>query len=65
MMDMFQVPFKGELMAELKFIAKCSGNTKTVRHRKSTSTQSRQSNASDRSNASKDSDANRRYREKS
>lgn len=39
-------------MAELKFVAKCSGNTKTVRHRKSSSMESRRSMQSDRSNRS-------------
>lgn len=32
-----QVPFREELAAELRFVAKCSGNTKPVRHRKSSS----------------------------
>ncbi|XP_062537416.1 glutamate receptor ionotropic, kainate 2 isoform X3 [Armigeres subalbatus] len=32
-----KVPFRDELMAELRFVAKCSGNTKPVRHRKSSS----------------------------
>uniref|UniRef100_A0A8W7PVP5 Ionotropic glutamate receptor C-terminal domain-containing protein n=1 Tax=Anopheles coluzzii TaxID=1518534 RepID=A0A8W7PVP5_ANOCL len=32
-----KVPFREELMAELRFVAKCHGNTKPVRHRKSSS----------------------------
>ncbi|XP_055535887.1 glutamate receptor ionotropic, kainate 2-like isoform X2 [Wyeomyia smithii] len=32
-----KVPFREELMSELRFVAKCSGNTKPVRHRKSSS----------------------------
>ncbi|XP_039445715.1 glutamate receptor ionotropic, kainate 2 isoform X2 [Culex pipiens pallens] len=32
-----KVPFREELAAELRFVAKCSGNTKPVRHRKSSS----------------------------
>lgn len=32
-----QVSFREELMTELRFVAKCSGNTKPVRHRKSSS----------------------------
>lgn len=39
-------------MAEIRFIAKCQGNTKTVRHRKSASMDSRNSGASYRSNDS-------------
>ncbi|KAG4072084.1 hypothetical protein HA402_015583 [Bradysia odoriphaga] len=53
------VPFKQELMDEIKFIIKCSGNTKTVRHRKSTSMDSRHSIESEGSGSSKDS--NRHY----
>lgn len=30
------MPFKDEFISELKFVAACHGNTKTVRHRKST-----------------------------
>ncbi|XP_055610691.1 glutamate receptor ionotropic, kainate 2 isoform X2 [Uranotaenia lowii] len=32
-----KVPFREELRAELRFVMKCSGNTKPVRHRKSSS----------------------------
>ncbi|XP_058444442.1 glutamate receptor ionotropic, kainate 2 isoform X2 [Malaya genurostris] len=32
-----KVSFREELIAELRFVAKCSGNTKPVRHRKSSS----------------------------
>uniref|UniRef100_A0A182K4K3 Uncharacterized protein n=1 Tax=Anopheles christyi TaxID=43041 RepID=A0A182K4K3_9DIPT len=32
-----KVPFREELMEELRFVAKCHGNTKPVRHRKSSS----------------------------
>ncbi|CAD7092220.1 unnamed protein product [Hermetia illucens] len=39
----YSVPFKEELMDELKFVLKCSGNTKEVKHRKSSSTGSRNS----------------------
>ncbi|XP_037036366.1 glutamate receptor ionotropic, kainate 2-like [Bradysia coprophila] len=48
--------FGHELVDELKFIVKCGGNTKTVRHRKSTSMNSRQSNGSHRSYNSADRD---------
>lgn len=45
-------------MAELKFVAKCSGNTKTVRHRKSSSMDSTgRSMQSDHSNRSLDNDS--------
>ncbi|KAG4072066.1 hypothetical protein HA402_015565 [Bradysia odoriphaga] len=47
-----KVPFKEELIAELKFIIKCRGNTKTVRHRKSASITSKRSNESKRSSQS-------------
>ncbi|XP_037036365.1 glutamate receptor ionotropic, kainate 3-like isoform X2 [Bradysia coprophila] len=56
------VPFKQELMDEMKFIIKCSGNTKTVRHRQSTSMDSRHSIESEGSGSSKDS--NRHYGDK-
>lgn len=29
----YQVPFRKELIEELKFVGKCSGDTKPVRHR--------------------------------
>lgn len=34
---LFKVSFVEELKNELKFIVKCHGNTKTIRHRKSAS----------------------------
>ena len=40
------MPFKDEFIAELRFVAKCQGNTKTVRHRKSSSADSNQSDGS-------------------
>lgn len=46
------MPFREELIAELKFVTKCEGNTKTVRCRKSDSVESRQSVRSDHSNNS-------------
>lgn len=33
----FQIPFLEELIREIKFIAQCTGNTKIVMHKKSTS----------------------------
>lgn len=39
-------------MAEVRFIIKCQGNTKEVRHRKSASMDSRNSGATYRSNDS-------------
>uniref|UniRef100_A0A336MCA3 CSON013411 protein n=1 Tax=Culicoides sonorensis TaxID=179676 RepID=A0A336MCA3_CULSO len=44
-----EVPFKEEFMEELKFVMKCSGNTKTVRHRKSSSNGSKNSIITERS----------------
>lgn len=45
-----QVPFKDEIIAEVKFIAACKGTTKEVRHRKSSSLDSgRHSQSSDMS----------------
>lgn len=35
------MPFKDEILSELKFVAMCHGNTKTVRHRKSSSLESK------------------------
>lgn len=32
-----KIPFKGELMEELKFVAKCKGTVKPVRNRKASS----------------------------
>lgn len=46
------MPFKEEFIAELKFIIKCKGNTKVVRHRKSESTDSQHSVISFHSNRS-------------
>lgn len=48
-----QVPFKEEFIEELKFVVKCSGTTKAVRHRKSASMDSRRSISSEQSNHSK------------
>lgn len=42
-MNMSQVPFKEEFIAEMKFILKFEGNTKEVRHRKSESIDSTRS----------------------
>lgn len=44
----FQVPFKEEMIAELKFLLKFGGYVKPVRHRKNSSL-SQQSDTSDRS----------------
>lgn len=46
-----QVPFKDEFINELKFVATCHGNTKTVRHRKAASldTEVRRSHSADSS----------------
>lgn len=48
----FQVPFKEEFIAEMKFILKFEGNTKEVRHRKSESVDSQNSVKSYPSNES-------------
>lgn len=50
----FQLPFKEEFIAEMKFILKFEGNTKIVRHGKSESVDSRQSLHSNQSDVEPD-----------
>lgn len=51
-----KVSFKDEVMAEFRFIMQCTGNTKTVRHRKGSSSDSSHSTATVESGASSHSD---------
>lgn len=50
------MPFKEELMAEIKFLVKCEGDTKVVRRRKSGTLDSRHSIASYKSHHTRSSD---------
>jgi glutamate receptor, ionotropic, invertebrate len=47
-----KVPFKTELTEELKFVCQCTGNTKPVRNRKSSSSESQATTASKKSSLS-------------
>lgn len=56
------MPFKDEIISELKFVAMCQGTTKTVRHRKSSSLESKgdDNHADDDADDGKPDDAEKR-----